>query len=66
MRINEDPGQEPDHTASLVLDIMESRLDYMGSSVLMFRICKLGAELCDEWRVAHCKIDDAQPLATKR
>ncbi len=49
--MNEDPEHEPDHKAGVTLYTLESRLDYMGSSVLMGRISDVGMELSDEWKL---------------
>jgi len=49
--ISEDPGKEPEHMASIKLDIIESRLDYMGSSILMGRVSDLAVKMNDEWHV---------------
>ena len=65
----EDPGQDPDHSASLNLAILEARLDYMGSSVLMGRLSSLLVKLGDEWKVDNpqaLSADELHPLATKR
>lgn len=51
MQIKEDAGQEPDHTVQLKLHALESRLDYMGTSVLMARVSSLQVMMKDEWRV---------------
>ncbi|GFU08706.1 transmembrane protein KIAA1109 [Trichonephila clavipes] len=52
MHLKEDWGQEPDHTVALKLGALESRLDYMGTSVLMGRVSSLDITLKDEWRVS--------------
>jgi len=49
--ISEDPGKEPEHMASINLHIVESRLDYMGSSILMGRVSDLAVKMNDEWHV---------------
>ena len=64
--MNEDPGKEPDHKAGMSLDIMEARLDYMGSSVLMKRVSDFTIQLFDEWTLAQSGGNEQQPLATKR
>ena len=51
VQVNEDPGHEPDHKAGVKFFTLESRLDYMGSSVLMGRISDVGMELSDEWKL---------------
>lgn len=52
MHLKEEWGQEPDHTVALKLRALESRLDYMGTSVLMGRVSSLDITLKDEWRVS--------------
>ncbi|XP_035233052.1 transmembrane protein KIAA1109-like, partial [Stegodyphus dumicola] len=52
MHLKEEWGQEPDHTVALKLGALESRLDYMGTSVLMGRVSSLDITLKDEWRVS--------------
>ncbi|KAG8178566.1 hypothetical protein JTE90_004495 [Oedothorax gibbosus] len=52
MHLKEDWGQEPDHTIAVKLGVLESRLDYMGTSVLMGRVSSLDITLKDEWRVS--------------
>ncbi|KAG1701702.1 hypothetical protein GQR58_004725 [Nymphon striatum] len=51
MHIKEDPGQEPDHTIQVKIYALESRLDYMGTSVWMSRASSLNVMMKDEWRV---------------
>nr|XP_042899305.1 transmembrane protein KIAA1109 isoform X2 [Parasteatoda tepidariorum] len=58
MHLKEDWGQEPDHTVALKLGALESRLDYMGTSVLMGRVSSLDITLKDEWRVSTSLIQD--------
>ena len=64
--ISEDPGENPDHCAGFQLCVMEVRLDYMGSSILMGRISDLNLSLADEWQVDRSPTMESQPLATKR
>lgn len=52
VHLKEEWGQEPDHTVALKLRALESRLDYMGTSVLMGRVSSLDITLKDEWRVS--------------
>ena len=52
MKIKEDPGVEPDHTVGLKLFACQSRLDYMGTSVLMLRVSSFGVTLRDEWTLS--------------
>ena len=65
--VGEDPalGRDPDHTAGLSLALVETKLDYMGSSVLMTRLSQLQLEVKDEW---HVDADQScnTPLATNR
>lgn len=49
--ISEDPGKEPEHMVFIKLHIVESRLDYMGSSILMARVSDLAVKVNDEWHV---------------
>jgi len=49
--ISEDMGREPEHMVKLHLDIIEARLDYMGSSILMFRFSDLDVSMHDKWQV---------------
>ncbi|CAM1304937.1 KIAA1109 (predicted) [Pycnogonum litorale] len=51
VHIKEDPGQEPDHKVHLRLYALESRLDYMGTSVLMGRVSSLNFTMKGEWTV---------------
>lgn len=51
LKIKEDPGTEPDHTFGVKLFACQSRLDYMGTSVLMLRVSSCGVKLRDEWTV---------------
>lgn len=53
VEMQESWGREPVHTLTLALWAAESRLDYMGSSVLMGRVSKLDVELRDEWRLCE-------------
>ena len=64
--IREEPGHEPDHSITFKLCALETRLDYMGSSVLMARLSELHVKLADEWRVADNERLTPQPLATSR
>ena len=68
--IKEDPGNEPDHQVALQLGALESRLDYMGSSVLMARISHLSVRLRDEWKITERLSGAISPdilfVATKR
>ena len=53
LSIREDPGTEPDHRMAVKLQVLECRLDYMGTSVLMGRVSVLAVDLRDEWRVGN-------------
>ncbi|KAL5011394.1 hypothetical protein ScPMuIL_009945, partial [Solemya velum] len=67
LEVSEDPelGREPDHRAGLSMSIIEGRIDYMGSSVLMTRLSDLSVLLRDEWRIST-RTDSDIPLATNR
>jgi Fragile site-associated protein C-terminus len=65
--ISEDPGKEPEHFVTHQLHIMEARLDYMGSSILMGRISDLALKLNDEWHVEAGRLEDRRgSVATSR
>jgi Fragile site-associated protein C-terminus len=65
--ISEDPGKDPEHIVSSQLHIMEARLDYMGSSILMGRISDLAVKLNDEWHVDAGRLEDRRAsVATSR
>jgi len=65
--ISEDPGKEPEHVVSTKLHIMEARLDYMGSSILMGRISDLAVKMNDEWHVEAGRQEDRRgSVATSR
>ncbi|ESO89448.1 hypothetical protein LOTGIDRAFT_234295 [Lottia gigantea] len=66
-QVKEDPdlGYDPDHRAGLNIDILEGRVDYMGSSVLMTRLNMLDILLHDEWHVELYRETDT-PVATNR
>ena len=67
--ISEDPGKEPEHMVFIKLHIVESRLDYMGSSILMGRVSDLAVKVNDEWHVdtgAHKQEDRRHSIATSR
>lgn len=58
IRIREEPYgvndvPEPDHTVGARLHALELRLDYMGTSVLMFRVSSLDVTMRDEWRLGR-------------
>lgn len=58
VKIREDPGTEPDHTIGMKLFASQSRLDYMGTSVLMGRVSSFGVTLRDEWKLKQCAESD--------
>ncbi|XP_055893241.1 bridge-like lipid transfer protein family member 1 isoform X2 [Biomphalaria glabrata] len=63
----EDPelGQDPDHQAGLSTSALETKIDYMGSSIIMTRLSNLHLLLKDEWHVdSNSNLDT--PLATNR
>ncbi|KAK9874269.1 hypothetical protein WA026_002622 [Henosepilachna vigintioctopunctata] len=51
IHIREEPDVEPDHTVGVRLHALELRLDYMATSVLMFRVSDLKVNLRDEWKL---------------
>ena len=59
-KIKEDPGMEPSNTVGIKLFACQSRLDYMGTSVLMLRVSGCSVTLRDEWAVTSVQnTDDA-------
>jgi len=58
--ISEDPGKEPEHMVFIKLHIVESRLDYMGSSILMGRVSDLAVKVNDEWHMEHPGVSKAE------
>ena len=64
--VNEEPDHEPDHSAGVQFFVLETKLDYMGSSVLMGRISEFKTTLRDEWRLDVNQLQKSGPLATKR
>ena len=58
-------GMQPLHCAAATLQVLECKMDYMGSSVLIARLSQLGVKLKDEWHV-QAKADNDTPLATQR
>ena len=65
LSIREDPGIEPDHRMSVKLQVLECRLDYMGTSVLMGRVSVLAVDLRDEWRIGNL-IKNPDKVPTRR
>jgi hypothetical protein len=51
----------PQHGVRLKLDALETRVDFMGSSILMARLSSLGATVTDEW-----KLDDGFLSVTRK
>merc|ERR1740128_1160923 len=66
LAIREDPGTEPDHRMAINLKVLECRLDYMGTSVLMGRVSELSVELRDEWRVGNLVKSDKMKSARRK
>lgn len=58
VKIREDPGMESDHTIGVKLLASQSRLDSMGTSVLMGRVPSFGLTLRDEWKLKQCAEGD--------
>ncbi|XP_064637366.1 bridge-like lipid transfer protein family member 1 isoform X3 [Lineus longissimus] len=65
VHVCEDPDQEPDHRVGVKMFALESKLDYMGSSIMMVRMSLLDLLFSDEWRTEIKKYTD-EPLATTR
>lgn len=67
LNVKEDRGKDPSHVLKLKLHTLQTRFDYMGTSVLMARVSDLDLTLRDEWRVdqAHA-IRTAHDHPTKR
>ncbi|XP_045469148.1 transmembrane protein KIAA1109 isoform X3 [Harmonia axyridis] len=59
IHIREEPDVEPDHTVGVKLHALELRLDYMASSVLMFRVSDLKVNLRDEWKLNRAASKDS-------
>ena len=51
LSVKEVKGNEPQHKLSCSLHTLENRIDYMGTSILMFRVSDLDITLRDEWRI---------------
>lgn len=49
--IEEELGREPSHRAQFNLHILQVKLDYMGTSMLMCRINDINLRVEDEWHV---------------
>lgn len=49
--VKEVPGKEPEHKVQASLHTLETRLDYMGSAILIGRISDLMVQLNDEWQL---------------
>ena len=54
-QLKEDSGIEPFHKVGIQLDVIEVRIDYMSTSVLMGRISTLSTTLNDDWHVTDVK-----------
>lgn len=57
VKIREDAGTEPDHIIGVKLFASQSRLDYMGTSVLMGRVSSFAVTVRDEWKLKQCAED---------
>ncbi|KAK4336894.1 hypothetical protein RND71_043459 [Anisodus tanguticus] len=44
-------GLEPDHVLTAKLNALQTRIDYMGTSILMLRMSSLDLTLRDEWKI---------------
>lgn len=49
--ISEHPNQQPSHKIQITMGSTESRVDYMGSSILMGIFSNADLKLQDEWKV---------------
>ena len=49
--ISEHPNQQPNHKIQITMCSTESRVDYMGSSILMGIFSNADLKLQDEWKV---------------
>ncbi|XP_069487255.1 bridge-like lipid transfer protein family member 1 isoform X11 [Ambystoma mexicanum] len=52
--ISEHPNQQPSHKIQITMGSTESRVDYMGSSILMGIFSNADLKLQDEWKVNLC------------
>ena len=51
LNVKELYGQEPDHVITAKLNALQTRIDYMGSPILMLRMSNLDLRLKDEWKI---------------
>ena len=51
MNTKEYYGHEPDHVITTKLNAIQTRIDYMGSPILMLRMSNLDLRLKDEWKI---------------
>lgn len=51
VHLQEEPDREPHHTVGVRLRALELRLDYMATSVFMWRVSDLTVNLRDEWKL---------------
>lgn len=51
LNVKEFYGMEPDHVITAKLNALQTRIDYMGSPILMFRMSNLDLRLKDEWKI---------------
>ena len=51
LNVKEYYGMEPDHVITTRLNALQTRIDYMGSPILMFRMSNLDLRLKDEWKI---------------
>ena len=66
LSVKEVKGNEPQHKLSCSLHTLENRIDYMGTSILMFRVSDLDITLRDEWRIDLTKNYNQSSHPTKR
>lgn len=51
LNVKEFYGMEPDHVITVKLNALQTRIDYMGSPILMLRMSNLDLRLKDEWKI---------------
>lgn len=51
LNVKEYYGLEPDHMITAKLNALQTRIDYMGSPILMLRMSNLDLKLKDEWKI---------------
>ncbi len=59
-QLREDSGIEPYHKLGIQLDVIEVRIDYMSTSVLMARISHFNTSINDDWHVTN--VEDARSM----